>query len=179
MLTLSLSIHLVNSPPHINFDELPSLVEGINNVWETVEIRFKLVQYSHRYIKDWPDISVLESRCTKSPDGTIHGYYGCWLSANTDKNRRFWPTSRKRVYCVPDHPLMLIDPTPSLINVSSHQIGHILGLRHYPEPQGYLMTSNDDGSAFQDHEKITAVKKAKRLIQVSSDNATMRGARQG
>ena len=161
LVTLNIAIHLVNSPPHINIDEIPGLVEGINGIWETVEIEFRLVHYSHRYIKNWLDINSLESQCHKSPDGTIHGYYGCWMSASSDKNRRFWPTSMKLVYRVPDHPLILIDPTPSLVRVSSHQIGHVLGLRHYVEPKGFLMTCDDDGSEFQDHEQITAAKRAK------------------
>jgi hypothetical protein len=56
--------------------------------------------------------------------------------------------------------------SPPLSRVSSHEIGHILGLQHYPLPKGYLMTSNGHAIAIDGEEAAIADVTARALLGI-------------
>ena len=144
-LTLKLSLHLVQPPPsYLDRQAVRDVVTGINTIWSAAAIQLSLDSLNTPEIADWPDWAAIAGRWP-SPCGIIHGYYGWWDGQPNGIS------FKERVYFVRDH-RYTIPWTPLLHRVSSHEIGHILGLSHYDEPKGYLMTSNDAGTALTQQE---------------------------
>ena len=144
-LTLELSLHLVQPPPsYLDRQAVRDVVTGVNTIWCAADIQFSLFGLDSLEIADWPDWAAIAGRWP-SPGGIIHGFYGLWDGQPNGIS------FKERGYFVRDH-RYTIPWTPPLHRVSSHEIGHILGISHYAAPKGYLMNSNDAGTALTQQE---------------------------
>ena len=179
-LTLKLRVHLVGISVLRAIDDLTRIVNDINAHWSLAGIQFALEgtpdEISIKNWDHWPNPTVNDRTTLVPTDGAIHGYYGYWPPDPPDLTNGFSylepmpPFPQIPYYFVRDHRIeyssdnsLLMEWTPNLARVSSHEIGHILGLAHYEE-QGYLMTKGGCDVGFKASEIIEVNNSARRIL---------------
>ncbi len=158
---LSLSLYIVeevddgNASPRSSDrteEELADIAERIQGIWTTAGVRYNPVVVSTVEVPTPVMDAIiagdarpfLESAGTSFavPDaGIINGFYVPFAGGANG----FTPLT-SRVFFVTDEPSVLDE------RVSSHEIGHILGLRHEPDDPDRLMFSGTNGMALTETE---------------------------
>ena len=165
--TLTLALHLVSSPqPCITTFDVREIFARINAIWAGAGIGFRLGRVDTLDLSTWPAWDLFLAGFQASAR-TIHGYYGHWDNPPPDNQGSIdvingISCKSQRCFWVRDHEDLLVK-SPPLHRVSGHELGHILGLDHYGDPKGFLMTPNGPGESFQPHEIKIAKDTAERL----------------
>jgi len=150
---------------HRTQEDLREILEGMNNIWSQAGIRFELqiiesVEVPEAILRGMlagnlePFFRELGDGITLPPPATINGFYIRSLGGPNGIN-----PSRFRTFFVIDEPSVLDR------RVSSHEVGHILGLLHVLDDPGRLLFSGTNGMALTEDEATAARYFAQGIIQ--------------
>ncbi len=165
VLSLSISLFLLvddedDPDPEISThrteDDLREILEGMNDIWSQADIRLdsqtiESVEVPPTILKEMlagnlgPFFSEIGTGISVPQTSTINGFYVRSLGGPNGTN-----PFRSRTFLVID------EPTVFDRRVSSHEVGHILGLHHALNDPGRLLFSGTNGMILTENEATVA-----------------------
>ena len=150
---------------HRTLEDLREILEGMNDIWGQADIRLELQNIESVEVPE----AILQGMLARNlapffreiGDGIalpqtseINGFYIRSIGGSNDIN-----PFRSRTFFVID------EPTVFDRRVSSHELGHILGLHHVLDDPGRLLFSGTNGMALTEDEATVARYFAQGIIQ--------------
>ena len=141
---------------HRSEEDLRQILEGMNEIWGQADIRFELqtmesVEVPEAILRGMlagnlgPFFRALGDGIILPKPATINGFYVRRMGGPNGTN-----PSGTRTFFVID------EPTVFDRRVSSHEVGHILGLRHVLDDPGRLLYSGTNGMSLTEDEGTVA-----------------------